>query len=98
MSKILENKVTRLMASENEALKYSDLLLIVMSAPIKEGITILEMKRDLKIAGLLESGKTEEQIEFTDDEFKSLVELVKVQKWQMRHPDIVDFAEYITSL
>lgn len=98
MSKILENKVTRLMASETEALKYSDLLLIVMSAPMKEGITILEMKRDLKIADLLEKGKAEAEIEFTDEEFKSLVELVKVQKWQMRHPDIVEFADYITTL
>lgn len=98
MSKIVENKSTRLMLTETEPVKYADLLFTVINAPIKQGITTAEMRRDLRIVDVIETSKAKPEIEFTDEDFKFVVDTLKEQTWQVRHIDILDFVDYIQEL
>lgn len=94
--KTVENKTTEIKVSEEESLTYADLLKICIDKPLREGITLDEMRRDLKILGVIKDAK--DVLEFEDDDFKVVKEAVATSKWAVRHADLLDFASYIESL
>lgn len=96
--KAIENKETNLYVSETEKLKYSDLLIAVINTPIKEGITLKQMKADLALLAKFDSAKPGDLIELEDEELSAIKSLVENHKWGMRHIDINTFGEYIDSL
>lgn len=94
----IENKETPIMLSETEKVKYVDLLMTAVNKPVPEGCTIAEMRRDLRIFDILEKGKDESELEFTPEDVKYLVKKVEDSVWAVRHPSIVEFADYIATL
>jgi len=96
--KTIENKETSLLLTEDTKVKYSDLIMTVLSGPVKEGITIPEMRRDLKLYGIAENAKVGDSMEFTEDEIKHIISLVNAQKWAVKHIDILEFADYVENV
>jgi len=97
MTKTIENKQTDL-PLENGKARYADLLKVIIDKPIKEGITVSEMRRDIGIITILDKSKLLDTIEFSAEEFKHLAELTKQSVWGIRHVEILDFVDYIASL
>ena len=69
-----------------------DLLISILNRPPQKGVTLKEMRRDLKLLDKLEDASNE--IIFTDEEYKHLLELINSSEWAIKHKDILDFAEY----
>lgn len=98
MTKTIENKSTSLMVDEKNSAKYADLLITLVNQPIKEGITLKQMKYDLALLAKLETAKSQDVIEVEQDELDKLKELSASFLWGTRHIDIANFGDYIESL
>lgn len=94
--KTVENKTTKIKVSEDKYLTYADLLSIVIDKPIREGITLDEMRRDLRILDVIK--QETETLSFEDKDFEIVKEAVKSSKWAIRHEDLLEFASYISEL
>lgn len=98
MSKTIENKEISLFISEGVKLKYSDLLTAIVNKPIKEGITLKQMKADLALLAKFENIEVGELIEVSDEELKQIKELTESHLWGLRHVDFEVFGDYIDNL
>lgn len=98
MTKTIENKETSILLTDDVNLTYAHLLATIVNKPMKEGITIKEMKRDLELLDKLEAAKAGESFEVTDEELKHLIKITLEFQWGMRHKDLVTFIEYVESL
>ena len=98
MSKTIENKTTAIRLNEDKNANYADLLVHLVNVPIKEGLTVSEMKRNLRVLDILEVGKDAETLEFTKEDFKFLQKLVTNSRWGVSHKDIIEFVEYVEGL
>lgn len=96
--KILENKTTTLKLSEDSNVKYSDLLNTVIDKPVREGLSINDLRRDIKLLNVIKDAKDEKEMKFEDEDFKHVVQAVNDSKWVVRHQDILDFVDYINSI
>lgn len=98
MAKTIENKATTMLLTEDTPLTYAHLLATIVNKPVKEGVTIKDMKRDLDLLDKLEDAVDKEVIEVTDEELKHLAKETEAFVWGTRHRDLVAFVEYIDSL
>lgn len=98
--KTIENKETSIKLSEDKNVQYADLIAAVINKPVKESMSLNDMRRDLKILDLAEkAAKGEvEGITLDDAELSYLKEQVKSSQWAVRHLDILDFADYIDTI
>ena len=96
--KTIQNKETAIKMNETSNVKYSDLLVIVMDKPTKEGIPLSDMRRDLKILDALDKAKDGSDIELEDSDAAHVKEQVKKSVWALRHKDILTFADDIDAL
>ena len=92
--KKLENKTTSIKISEDKFLKYSDLLGTVINKPVREGLSVKELKRDIAILNIAEDAT--DIMEFSDEQYSYIKEEVENSKWTLRHQDIIDFVEYVS--
>ena len=90
--KTIENKSTTIFKAPDVTATYADLLISILNRPPQKGVTLKEMRRDLKLLDKLEDASNE--IIFTDEEYKHLLELINSSEWAIKHKDILDFAEY----
>lgn len=94
--KTILNKETRIPKTENETMRYSDLLSFCVQSPSQNGYSVQDMRQRIKLLDLIEDASNEIQIEDTD--FIKLKELANAMIWGWVHKDIVDFIDYINSL
>ena len=97
-TKAFENKLTSIATGKDKFLSYADLLKSLVDGPVKEGITISEMKRDLKLFGDIESLKENDKLLLDEETLQHVKKLVSEARWVVRHVDIITFSEYIDSL
>lgn len=88
--KQLENKTTEI-KSENEELKYSDLLKAVLMVQPQGGYSVTDMKTRIKLTDLLE--KSNGEIILEDADYNYLKPLVNNMKWNIVHKNIVEMTE-----
>lgn len=91
----IENKEMSLMLTETEKLTYCKLLLVILNKPLKQGITMREMKRDLDIVNKLENKEVGDLVEFSDEEIHAIKTAVETHEWYMVNPELVQFGTYI---
>lgn len=92
----VENKQTALPLNESVNAKYADLLKVVVDQPVKEGVSLSEMSRDLKVINKLQDA--EDFVEFTEEEFNLVKQKLALHRWPMRALELVEFGDYINSL
>ena len=94
--KTIENKVTTMKGGADNFIKYSDLLKTTANQPVKDGFSVDEMDKRLRITRILE--KAGETIKLEDSDFNVAKWLVNTQKWGIIHEDISNFVKYINTL
>jgi len=97
MTKI-ENKETSLFLTEDVKVKYSDLLAAIINTPVKQGISLKEMREDLALLDKVENMKLASVGEFSDEDIAKIKTLTENHLWGVRHADFITFADYIESL
>lgn len=97
--KNVENKTTTIKL-QNEIVTYASLLMTVLNQPVKEGITISDMRINLRIIDAVTTAieKNSDVISFEDTDFTKVVKLVENSTWNVNHIDILNFVDYIASL
>ena len=95
--KQIENKITEISQNEN-ALRYADLLKIIVNFPEEKGFSAADLRMRIKIVDILETEKEADVLNLEDAQFEYVKSLVKVFRWAMLHKDIVSFIDYIESV
>lgn len=75
---------------------YSDLIQLIMNSKLKDPVTLVEMRADLKILDELESGSKE--MKFNELQVKRIKEKLETFKWGFAHIEIVEFGDAIEKL
>lgn len=96
--KTIENKETEIWLTPEVKLNYAHLLGYIVDKPVKEGITINEMRRDMKILDVLEKAKNEKSFELDKEHLDHIKSNLESYTWTMRHKDIITFIDYIESI
>ena len=94
----IKNKQTTLLGPTELVMNYGDLLAVVLNQPVREGITLKEMRADLDLLSKIETLQKQEEETFTKEEIDKIKALVSDFKWGARHTDLLDFGDYIDSL
>jgi hypothetical protein len=98
--KTIENKQTAIPFSKDTKAKYSDLIKTVIGVAIPErGITMHEMRLNIRILDKIELVKSEdESFQLSEEEVALIKRAVESSTWTIQHRDLVDFADYIASI
>ena len=110
--KEIANTITTIKLTENNNVSYADLLMSCVNRPVREGVDLKTMRRDLRIMGIIEDAilETKEQeklpeskrevvlMNFEDEDFKVIAKLVEESQWVILHKDILTFADLIINL
>ena len=94
----LQNKATQLKGEDGKSVDYAFLINLVVNVPVKAGITVKEMKRDIAILTKFENIKLDEEVELTEDELNHIITCTEDFVWAQRHNDITRFSDYLNSL
>lgn len=78
-------------------LGFSDLALVGLQAPPKEGWSVKDMRLIFKVIDKIEALEFDKSVKLTDDEFNQLVKSSNVQ-WTAMHKDIIAFDDYLNNL
>lgn len=92
MNKI-ENKKTNVLKNKNEAMYYADFIEYLFTSPIKEGLSIKQMRDDIDIINAVTT--KEEFFELSDTQLQRVKQLLATSVWSIRHVDIVKFMDYL---
>lgn len=102
--KVFTNKKTEITKATQEGeeikttnLGFTDLALVGLQAPPKEGWSVKDMRMIFKVIDKLEGLEFDQSVELTDEEFNQLVKSSNVQ-WTTMHKDIVAFDDYLEEL
>jgi len=98
MTKTIENKETAIPFTEEVKLNYATLLAIIINKPVKEGITLKQMKSDLAILHKLDTAEVGDLIEFDEDQVKTIKAATESHPFVFRHDDLDAFGDYIDAL
>lgn len=98
MLKTIENKSTSVLLTDGVHLTYIDLIISLLNRPLKRNITLVEMRRDLKLLDLLEACKNDDSVDLTSEQLSHVISLVEHSEWGVKHKDIIDFADYLIEL
>ncbi len=88
--KQLQNRTTEIKNGE-EALKYSDLLKLVLMVQPQGGYAVSDIRTRLKLTEILE--KSNGNISLEDADYTYLKPLVNNMKWNGVHKDLVEFTD-----
>jgi hypothetical protein len=99
MSK-LTNKITTIKKSSDseEKLDYSFFIIQCINVPPKEGYTVEDMKKRIKISEIAENTKLEEEFDFKAEDLIILKKCVNEMRWAVAHKDIVAFSDDVEKL
>ena len=92
------NKTTELKLVENEYANYAKLLLFLYKQISSEGLTLAQIKTDIKTMDALEANIEAPEIELPDESKDSIKKMVAKSIWPIRHKDLVEFYDYVDSL
>ncbi len=92
--KTVENKTTTIPKGADEFAKYSDLLSSILNRPLQKLQTVKEMRRDIRLLDITEQHNLD-IMQFEDEEFTYLKDLVINSEWHFKHRDILAFVDYI---
>lgn len=95
---IFENKETKILVREGKPKNYASLVLFCYEQPCEEGITLVEMKKDLDVIDVIEKNINEKEFEISHETAESMKKIVGKTKFGMRLKELSDFGEYISSL
>lgn len=93
-----ENRNTELKIVANENANYAELVLFLYKQSSPEGLTLNQIRTDMKIMDVLEENLHNEEFEISSEAVKSIKSIVSKSVWPIRHVDLVTFADYIDSL
>jgi hypothetical protein len=96
--KKFECKKTELPAEEGNVLSYSDLALLSINAPVKEGFTVEDIRGRIKVLDKLTDANAEDVVELEDAESNVLKMAVAAMKWNLIHKDIISFCDYVKEM
>lgn len=95
----LDNVQTQIPKDSNDeqagCFNHAELLTYAMSAGIKNGLKVSEMKKRADLRAALKNAK--ESIEISEDDLKYLIELFEKADWPLEHEDIVALYEILKS-
>lgn len=104
--KVIENKKTEIKGNfesvdgifiERKA-NYSDLLRIVMNTVPQGGITISDMRKDIRITDALDKADNEqENIILEDSDYNRLSDKLRGFSWGFMNKELITFEDYILS-
>ena len=92
----IENKQTDILFTEDTKATYANLIKILINQPLREGLTVAQIRRDFQI--LDASEKAEDFIELSDENLKYIAQLAENTQWPIRHNDVVSFSDYLNEL
>lgn len=93
-----ENRNTELKIVANENANYAELLLFLYKQSSLEGLTLNQIREDMKVMDVLTENLNIEEFEITSEAVESIKKIVSKSVWPIRHVDLVTFADYIDSL
>ena len=93
-----KNVETKLQLVENEYANYAKLLLFLYRQVSSEGLTLAQIKTDMKTMDILEENINTTEFDLPDESKESIKKIVNKSVWPIRHKDLVAFSEYIDSL
>lgn len=94
----LKNVKTELKLVKDEYANYAQLLLFLYNQVSSEGLSLAQIKTDLKVMTSLEDNLNEDEIEMPDECKESIKKIVAKSIWPIRHKDLVAFSDYIENL
>lgn len=94
--KTIENKITTIPQGGDVFANYGTLLTILLNKPPHKGMDLNSMRRDIRLLELFETNTS--TFEVSPEDLQYLSQLAETSEWAIRHRDILDFADYITSL
>lgn len=95
MKYVICNKETTIFKGKDSFISYFDLLSDLVGKTPTEGLTIIEMKKNLD---LLEQLKTKEEIELNETDYQSILLILNETKFTIMHNDLVTFYDYFSSI
>lgn len=97
----VENRKVELKIQGQEVpTSYAELLKTVVDQPVREGVTISEMRANIQIIEVIEDAirKNTKTLAFDKEHFKKVAKQVEGSTWAVNSVEILDFADYIGSL
>jgi hypothetical protein len=85
----IENKITTI-ASETDPdkkLRYSDIILLTVNAPVKQGMDLAEMAKRVNLIEALND--SDEFIELDEEQTVFMRQLWSQHRWMGAHPDVL---------
>lgn len=100
MINVENKKVTLKLQGQEVPVTYAELLKTVVNQPVKEGISLSDMRRNLTIMSTIEAAieNESETISFEKEHFPTVAGLVETSIWTINDLAILEFSEYIDSL
>jgi hypothetical protein len=92
--RLIENKKTVMQLDGiDKPISVCELLIDCVTTVPDSGLTIEHLETRLKLLELLTRAKESEAaaLQFTDNEFKAACECIRLKKWKIVHPFIVEF-------
>lgn len=93
----IENKRTEIPFTEDTKATYADLIKILVNQPIREGLTVAQIRRDFLILDAV-SDSGVESFELEEAQLKHVAALSEDAQWPVRHMDVVAFSDYLNEL
>ncbi len=91
---IIENKVAALPTETN----YAQLIKACVNVPPKEGFTVDEMRKRIRLIDATENIGDNKSFEVEDADIEVLKPCVKAMRWIILHKDLIEFVDYIMAL
>jgi hypothetical protein len=76
----------------------ADLSRICLNAPVRDGLTVDDIRNRIRLIDKLEAGKDKAEIDLEDQEARLLQSCVKQMRWGVVHEDIVAFADIVEEM
>lgn len=93
--KSLENKVTTIKLGVEDGgtvdATYKDLIDLCIKTPKQGGLDYTDIENRIAISAAIKNKEHKDTLEFEDQPYKYLAELVKGQRWPFWHEDLIPF-------
>lgn len=100
MKNVENRKVILKLQNQEVPITYAEMLQNLVNQPVKEGVSISDMRKNLTIISVIEDAIKEkkEVISFEDSHFETVLSIVDKATWAVNDIAIIDFFDYIQSL
>jgi hypothetical protein len=89
-------KNIKLEEGEIKELSYLNIMRACINEPARDGLSVDEMRKRIRVLDKLTDGIVE--LELEDDDFNTLKDIVNKKRWPMPHKNIIEFVDYINSI